>query len=166
VVVDDGAGGSGGPHRYRTRVKLRHPARAAELRRIRRGIAHWAGRQRLPDDVVDDLQLAVGEAVANGVEHAYRSVDDTDTVPIVEVELELRLGGMCPGVAVTVADHGRWRPAPVRAGYRGRGLALIEQLTRGLTVSTSGQGTRVWFEVPLPRLQPVGGDGARTAGSA
>jgi anti-sigma regulatory factor (Ser/Thr protein kinase) len=56
-------------------------------------------------------------------------------------------------VAVTVTDHGRWRPVPEDPGHRGRGLALIRELSRRMQVSMSGQGTRVCFEIPLDRLQ-------------
>jgi anti-sigma regulatory factor (Ser/Thr protein kinase) len=140
----------------RGRLRLRHRACAWELREIRRRVERWAGQHRLPDDAVVDLQLAVGEAVANGVEHAYRvNVAEVSTV---EVDLELRARGALQVVAVTVADHGCWRPVPVRPGYRGRGLAVIERLSWRFQVSTSGHGTRVCFEIPVRRLQqyPVG----------
>jgi anti-sigma regulatory factor (Ser/Thr protein kinase) len=140
----------------RGRLRLRHSASVWELREIRRRVARWAGQNRLPDDAVIDLQLAVGEAVANGVEHAYR--ENAAEVPTVEVDLELRARGALQVVAVTVVDHGRWRPVRGRPRYRGRGLALIERLSRQFQVSTSGHGTRVCFEIPLHRLKeyPVG----------
>jgi anti-sigma regulatory factor (Ser/Thr protein kinase) len=105
---------------------------------------------------VIDLQLAVGEAVSNGVEHAYR--EDAAELPTVEVDLELRSRGALEVVAVTVIDHGRWRPVPGLPGYRGRGLALIERLSRQFQLSTSVHGTRVCFEIPLHQLQeyPIG----------
>ncbi|MFD1517298.1 ATP-binding protein [Pseudonocardia yunnanensis] len=131
------------------RLWLRHHARAAELRTIRSRIAAWAGQQRLPEDVVIDLQLAVGEAVSNGVEHAYLDAEEPDVVPTVEVELEVLANEPLPVVAVMVTDHGRWRPAPDRPGYRGRGLTVIDRLSRRLQVVSSRQGTRVCFEVPL-----------------
>jgi anti-sigma regulatory factor (Ser/Thr protein kinase) len=155
TVVDDGAIRSLADRRPgRRRLWLRHHARAAELRTIRSRIAQWAGQQRLPEDAVIDLQLAVGEAVSNGVEHAYLHAgpEDPDVVPTVEVELELLASEPLPVVAVMVTDHGRWRPAPDRPGYRGRGLTLIEQLSQRLQVLSSGQGTRVCFEVPLHRV--------------
>jgi anti-sigma regulatory factor (Ser/Thr protein kinase) len=155
IVVDDGAIRSLADRRPGgRRLWLRHHARAAELRTIRSRIAAWAGQQRLPEDVVIDLQLAVGEAVSNGVEHAYLHAgsEAPDVVPTVEVELEVLANEPLPVVAVTVTDHGRWRPAPERPGYRGRGLTVIGRLSQRLRVVSSRQGTRVCFEVPLRPL--------------
>jgi anti-sigma regulatory factor (Ser/Thr protein kinase) len=157
-VVDDGAITYLGDQRSDRRLRLRHHARAAELSAIRRRISAWAGGNHLPAHTVVDLQLAVGEAVANGVEHAYVADPDADRpgageAATVEVELELDGSPSRPVVAVTVTDHGRWRPVPVDPGHRGRGLALIRELSRRMQVSISGQGTRVCFEIPLDRLQ-------------
>lgn len=156
-MVDDGAITYLGDQRSGSRrLRLRHHARATELRAIRRRITAWAGGNRLPADTVIDLQLAVGEAVANGMEHAYRADAarrDAAAAATVEVELELDASRSRPVVAVTVTDHGRWRPVPVDPGHRGRGLALIQKLSRRLQVSISGQGTRVCFEIPLDRFQ-------------
>jgi anti-sigma regulatory factor (Ser/Thr protein kinase) len=155
-VVDDGAITYLGDQRSDRRLRLRHHARAAELSAIRRRISAWAGGNCLPAHAVIDLQLAVGEAVANGVEHAYGADAtrvDAAASATVEVELELDGSPSRPVVAVTVTDHGRWRPVPVDPGHRGRGLALIRKLSRRMQVSISGQGTRVCFEIPLDRLQ-------------
>jgi anti-sigma regulatory factor (Ser/Thr protein kinase) len=105
----------------------------------------WARQNDVPIDAVVDLQLALGEAVSNGVEHAYRD-GHRGTV---EIELELRLIDTVPVVAVRVIDHGRWRTPPLRKGYRGRGLAIIEQVSRGLSISTSERGTQLSFAVPV-----------------
>ncbi len=127
-------------------LRLRHRAVPEELRAIRRRVERWAGLWDLPVDTVVDLQLALGEAVANGVEHAYPA----DRPGTVEVELEVRgAGGTDPVVVVRVADHGRWRPAPERAGHRGRGLLMINRLARLVEVRPSAHGTRVCFEIPL-----------------
>jgi anti-sigma regulatory factor (Ser/Thr protein kinase) len=128
-------------------LRLRRLATAAELRAIRRRVAAWARSHRLPDDVLDDLQLALGEAVANGVEHAY----GTGPPGYVDVELVIRpAAGDARAVAVQVADHGRWRPAPAVAGHRGRGLNMIERLAEHVDVAGTGAGTRVSFEIPVP----------------
>src|SRR5688572_19412391 len=52
-------------------LRLRHRARPAELGPIRALVQRWAERNAVPADVLVDLQLSVGEAVSNGVEHAY-----------------------------------------------------------------------------------------------
>lgn len=135
-------------------LRLCHPADPEELHVIRRHIDRWAEQEGLPADVTIDLQLAVGEAVANGVEHAYRHPGPGDgTVEAgpatVDVELDVRAGDP-DAVVVRVADHGRWRPAPTNPGYRGRGLLMIERLARRVRVLCSPRGTEVRFEIPYP----------------
>jgi anti-sigma regulatory factor (Ser/Thr protein kinase) len=114
----------------------------AELRSIRRGVDRWAAEWGIAGDVLVDLQLALGEAVANGIEHAY----GPDEPGLVDVELEL-----CDhrAVAVRVTDHGRWQPRAASPGYRGRGLMMIERLAQAVRVQASPRGTQVCFEIPL-----------------
>ena len=138
-------------------MRLTRPARPVELRTIPRDVDAWAERTGLAADVLVDLQLALGEAVANGVEHAY-ATGDPGTV---DIELELRVGGDTGGgdagggdargghVVVRVSDRGRWRPVPERSGNRGRGLQMIEQLARRVRVRTDAFGTEVCFAIPL-----------------
>lgn len=130
-------------------LRLRHSADPAELRGIRRSVGRWAELNALTDNALIDLQLAVGEAVSNGVEHAYAA--GADEAPTVAVELEIRSTSSTPVVAVRVVDHGHWQPAAEQPGYRGRGLALIERLSCGLTVTHSGTGTQVCFDIPLTK---------------
>lgn len=126
-------------------LRLCQRAVPEELQGMRRRIGRWAVQSGVPEDVTIDLQLAVGEAVANGVEHAYR-----DTGPgTVDVEMQVR-GGDPAAVVVRVADHGHWRPAPVCAGHRGRGLLMIERLAQRVQVLCSPRGTEVCFEIPYP----------------
>lgn len=135
---------------------LRRPAHPAELTRIRGQVQRWAQRHHIPEHAVIDLVLALGEAVANGVEHAYRGMA-SGTVDV-EVELhqprrrapgrtvtELRERG--GRIVVRVSDHGRWRPPPAVNGYRGRGMLVIERLSRWVRVDRTGSGTRVCFEI-------------------
>ena len=39
---------------------------------MRRAVRAWATAAGLAEDAAEDLQLALGEALANAVEHAYR----------------------------------------------------------------------------------------------
>ncbi|MCE3554048.1 SpoIIE family protein phosphatase [Pseudonocardia sp. RS11V-5] len=142
------------------------PADAECLAPMRRAIAEWAARCGLGEDGTTDLQLAVGEAVTNAVEHAYTSGGDPGA-DAVELTLELRPEGP---VAVRVVDHGLWRPPPADPGYRGRGLALIRELAEEVEVLPADDGTEVWFRLPalpvevVPRLP--GGAADRPAGAA
>jgi anti-anti-sigma factor len=153
-------------------LHLRIPARAGELRGLRRSVTEWMAAAGLAQELADDLQLALGEAVANSVEHAYPD----GTTGAVEVELRLGPGG---AVDVEVHDFGRWRPPPVDRGYRGRGLDLIRLLGSDAAVEPGAGGTVVRFRMaaralpagaspvssPQPgsraRLRVLTGDGAR-----
>ena len=133
------------------RLRMRCPAALAELRVVRRRVQRWAGGHGLPEDVVIDLQIAVGEAVSNGIEHAYTGDGPRrDDAVAVEVELELRPARDGRVVAARVTDRGRWRPVPAGPGYRGRGLALIQQLSRDMQVRRTVRGTEVTFAIPAP----------------
>ncbi|MHA6794635.1 ATP-binding protein [Pseudonocardia bannensis] len=127
---------------------MRHRADPRELTHIRASISDWAEDIGVPADVLVDLQLAVGEAAANSIEHAYRG----RAPGLLEIDLEVRPRGSTnphPVIAARVADHGRWRPAPVATGYRGRGLALIHQLAENVVISATGVGTQACFEIAL-----------------
>ncbi|WP_300015695.1 ATP-binding protein [Pseudonocardia sp.] len=137
-VVTESKGGS-------RPLRLCHPAEPGELRAIRHRVDWWARDAGLPDGMVIDLQLALGEAVANGVEHAYRTDPDTGQVG---VDLELGAGPE-PAVSVRVTDHGTWHSMPDDPGNRGRGLLMIERLARRVRVIGTPRGTEVLFEIPF-----------------
>lgn len=124
-------------------LHLRHRAHPRELRRIRRRVDEWAGRHAVPESLLADLQLTLGEAVSNGVEHAYRGTEPGT----IEVHLAFRRAGGQVVIEVRVADHGTWRPVPEDTGYRGRGLDMIGCLARHVVVSRTERGTEVRFEV-------------------
>jgi PAS domain S-box-containing protein len=134
-------------------LELRLPAEPEQLGTLRRSVAAWADTAGIGADVVTDLQLAVGEAATNAVEHAYRGREPA----AVRVRLARTRSG---AVEVEVGDSGRWRPPPVDAGYRGRGLALIRDLAEDVAVEPGPDGTVVRFRMPAvpvdapPRAAP------------
>lgn len=140
VVTESNAGRHAGARALR----LRHRALPGELRAIRRHVERWAEEAGLPDDMVVDLQLALGEAVANGVEHAYLD----ETAGNVGVAIELGAGAE-PTVTVRVTDEGRWRAVPDSPGHRGRGLLMIDRLATRVRVLCTPRGTEVCFEIPF-----------------
>jgi anti-anti-sigma factor len=125
------------------RLERRLPADPARLAAVRRTLQAWAGDAALPEDAVEDLQLALGEAVANAVEHAYRGQPAGECVYAVSLLPD-------GDVDVCVEDFGRWRPVPADPGFRGRGLQLIHELAEQVTVEPSpAGGTTVRFRVPV-----------------
>lgn len=97
--------------------------------------------------MVDDLVLAVYEALANAVEHAYHP-DHPDPVMRLQAQLDH------DQLLITITDYGCWR-TPRAPGYRGRGLALMRSLTTGVRVCPSLQGTTVHLRAGFPARQPA-----------
>ncbi|WP_091948680.1 SpoIIE family protein phosphatase [Trujillonella endophytica] len=145
----------------------RLPADPVQLARVRRAVGAWTAAVGLPPDTVDDLQLALGEALANAVEHAYPG-------PGHEGECEYSLEREPDGsVRAGVRDSGTWRPAPADRGFRGRGIELIGALATDVSIGPApGRGTEVRFRVvPQPGPDPapataVGAEAAVAAGEA
>jgi anti-anti-sigma factor len=139
----------------------RVPADPGELAGMRRTVARWAAATALPEEAVEDLQLALGEAMANAVEHAYAG-----SAPGL---CEYRVGlGPDGDVEVQVTDFGRWRPPPADKGHRGRGLELISALAEDVAFDRPGTrpepgpeasapaGTRVRFRIRVPADDETG----------
>ena len=117
------------------RLQRRYPARADQLSVARRALREWLAEVDVPERERPEVVLAVGEALANAVEHAYLQV------PSGAMELE----ASCPRdgeLLIRVADQGHWRN-PRAPGDRGRGLAIIEGLTDSFETKTSATGTTV-----------------------
>jgi anti-sigma regulatory factor (Ser/Thr protein kinase) len=99
---------------------------------MRRSLSSWLAALGAGEDESYDILLAVGEAAANAVEHAYGPVDEQFVLTAEIVEGEVHL---------TVADQGRWRPA--RGTNRGRGIDLMRQLMDEVDVTMADHGTVV-----------------------
>ncbi|MCU1628884.1 MAG: hypothetical protein JWP64_3833 [Pseudonocardia sp.] len=123
----------------------RLPADAERLAPLRRRVTAWSKDCGLDADAVTDLQLALGEAVTNAVEHAYLGGQAEPADEAVDVVLRVLEDG---AVDVRVTDRGVWRPPPEDPGYRGRGLALIRELAHDVRVEPGESGTVVRFRVP------------------
>ncbi|MGY1822508.1 SpoIIE family protein phosphatase [Geodermatophilus sp. SYSU D00079] len=147
-------------------LEARLPADPARLSGVRRAVAAWTATAGVPEEVAEDLQLALGEALANAVEHAYAAGDGAG-------ECSYRLARDADGgLRVEVRDTGAWRPPPADKGYRGRGLELIHALGSDVEIGHTAGGTAVRFRlapgvgagtVSRPRSSPTedGGGGAQ-----
>ncbi|WP_211768022.1 SpoIIE family protein phosphatase [Kutzneria sp. CA-103260] len=122
-------------------LRWRGLAKAEQLTGIRRSVDEWCERAGLPVDLTQMVSLAVYEAMANVVEHAYR---DGGPGPL-DLELRYEAGA----VAAIVGDEGHWHvTTPAEQLHRGRGLALIERLAEHVTVMPSPSGTTVRMRWP------------------
>jgi anti-sigma regulatory factor (Ser/Thr protein kinase) len=119
--------------RDRDRLRLRIPARADSLARVRAEARRWLSQAGVDLETTFDLVLAVSDACANAVEHPIARRSDC-----VEIGGSLERGE----IVVTVRDFGAWRDdrAP---GDRGRGLPIINALVDDLDVLCSSDGTEV-----------------------
>jgi serine/threonine-protein kinase RsbW len=114
------------------------PASVPELRHRASQFAAERGAERL---VVDDVALAVSEAVTNAVK--YANVAEADGV----VELSgAQQGGW---LEVTVRDRGEGFGKGSTDGL-GLGLSIIARLCSELTIVQEGDGTEVRMRFPLP----------------
>ena len=119
------------------------PANPGALVRVRAAVRRWLDGHGMPETVQVDVQLAVGEACANAVEHGFAH-GGTGTV-----ELTLVRRATEHRLAVEVRDTGTWRdriPGP----DRGRGTAIMQAIGERFERVTGPAGTTVAFELPWP----------------
>jgi anti-sigma regulatory factor (Ser/Thr protein kinase) len=98
-------------------------------------MAAWAAGVGLTPERVEDLALAVGEALSNSIEHAYPSDGPGP------IELDGRVVESV--VHVEIRDHGVWREPRPHPGWRGRGISMIHLLADDARVETLPDGTIV-----------------------
>ncbi len=112
-------------------------------------------RDLLPAEVVDDAELVTSELVTNAVLHAGTSI-------------VVRLHPMASTVRIEVEDGSSVtpvRPIASPGSMTGRGLALVEGLSRELGVNRTENGKIVWCVLPAPdgaARPPAPGSGVKT----
>ena len=114
------------------RLELELPAEPGSLAVMRRSFQDWMRRLEVEERAGYDLLVALGEAAANAVEHAYGPSEAR-----FRVEAWVEAGD----VVVAVRDEGQWRPA--RGSHRGRGLAMMRDLMDDVEVESDERGTVV-----------------------
>ena len=132
------------------RVEFVHrswPADPAQLSVIRRELAGWLAPLALTDDETAGVVLAVDEAAANAVRHAY----GPGRSGVVELTLWTEPGTLC----VEVVDHGNWVPPvepPAVDGLadRGRGIPLMSSMAEAVLIHHDSRGSRVLLRHPVP----------------
>jgi GAF domain-containing protein/anti-sigma regulatory factor (Ser/Thr protein kinase) len=125
----------------RERLALQLPAEPPVLAKLRRTLRQWLEELGADEIEIYDVLVAVTEAAANAVEHAYGPVDAT-----FDVEAEAVGEGE---VSVVIRDQGRWRPP--RGHNRGRGTLLMQELMDEFEVTTGEAGTVVRMTRRLAR---------------
>ena len=114
------------------RLSLQFPARPEVLAEVRRALRRWLNEIGAPHDTVGPLTLAVGEACANAIEHAYAPTPAAFGLETSEDD------GV---VTLIVRDSGRWRRP--RGHNRGRGMTIMEAAVDEVDVRQTDEGTEV-----------------------
>jgi anti-sigma regulatory factor (Ser/Thr protein kinase)/putative methionine-R-sulfoxide reductase with GAF domain len=123
-------------------LELQVRADPRELTDVRRSLRRWLRRNGVDDQTIADLTLAVSEACANAVEHAYSPGP---------AEFALRVWREDGGVTASVRDAGRWRTP--RGENRGRGLVIINTVMDDVHVRSSDGGTEIVMHKRLATAQ-------------
>lgn len=132
-------GGDSGSVTAGAGISMRLTAVAATASIVRGRVRRWLASLGWPASALDDVVLAVHEAVMNAVDHAYLTMDVGD----VEVSGVVLTDRGSARAKVTVRDRGRWRPAPREPGYRGRGLLVMHGCMHEVDIRTGDGGTEV-----------------------
>jgi anti-sigma regulatory factor (Ser/Thr protein kinase) len=113
-------------------IRIELPADRNSVSSARHAVARWLTGAGADDMELYELTVAIGDACANAVEHAYGPGEAT-----FEVGAELVDGD----VVIDVRDAGRWRLP--RGSNRGRGLQLMDAFTDSLEIDKTDGGTHV-----------------------
>ena len=113
-------------------LHLRLPAEPATLAQVRRILRRWLVEHGAGETDVAEVTIAVSEACANAIEHAYSPAPAT---------FELDAWGEDGGITIAVRDKGQWRES--RGEGRGRGLSIIAAAMDDVQVDRLETGTEV-----------------------
>jgi anti-sigma regulatory factor (Ser/Thr protein kinase) len=113
-------------------LSLRLPAQPKTLAHVRRLLRRWLVDQGADEADVAEVTIAVSEACANAIEHAYSPAPAT---------FELNASRDDGEVTVAIRDAGRWR-AP-RGSNRGRGLSIMVAAMDDVQIDRTDTGTQV-----------------------
>ena len=121
------------------RCELEVQSRGDSLAAVRNFVAELAERCGFDQHLIYDIKVAVGEAIANAVEHGS-PLGEANRVKIV---CEFSEGTL----RIKIIDQGIFRraiPSPEESiSYRGHGILLMLALMDKVTIDESSQGTTV-----------------------
>ena len=127
------------------RVEFVHrswPADPAQLSVIRHELARWLAPLSLSEEETADVVLAVDEAAANAVCHAYG--------PGESGAVDLTMWTEPDTLCIEVVDHGHWRPPAEEPVEGGRGIGLMSTMAEAVLIQYDGRGSRVLLRHRVP----------------
>jgi anti-sigma regulatory factor (Ser/Thr protein kinase)/putative methionine-R-sulfoxide reductase with GAF domain len=113
-------------------LHLRLPAQPKTLAHVRRVLRRWLISRGADEADVAEVTIAVSEACANAIEHAYSPAP---------AAFELDATGNNGEVTVAIRDKGRWRPP--RGSNRGRGLSIMVAAMDDVQIDRTDTGTQI-----------------------
>jgi serine/threonine-protein kinase RsbW len=129
-------------------VELRvaaRPENVALARLALNGVATAAGA---PPAVVADLKLAVSEACANAVQHAYAGPNAGEqqvTIRFAVRERQLVIEVEDDGSGFEIITRGSWQAGDTDGRGLGMGLTIVRSVTDELAIESGVRGSRVVF---------------------
>jgi anti-sigma regulatory factor (Ser/Thr protein kinase) len=117
------------------------PADAAVLNDMRHMLQRWLEKWGATEDEVYDITVAVQEACANAIEHAYAPGS---------AAFDLEVAFEDGTVTATIRDRGRWREP--RGTNRGRGLQIMDAVMSSVDVERTETGNVVTLWRHLERM--------------
>jgi anti-sigma regulatory factor (Ser/Thr protein kinase) len=141
------------PHAHPDRTEFVHltlPADPAHLPPLRNRLRGCLAALPMPPTRQDEVILAVAEAAANVVEHAYPNAHDDRRV------VELTFWTEADALWVEIRDHGRWREPPEspRPTGQGLGIPLMRRLMDCVLIHHDDHGTNVLLRHPMAQPAP------------
>jgi serine phosphatase RsbU (regulator of sigma subunit)/anti-sigma regulatory factor (Ser/Thr protein kinase) len=108
------------------------PARAEKLASLRHLVRRWVAANGGTDDDCAAFAIAVSEACANAIEHAYGPKDANIVLEAEQDDAD---------ATIRIRDEGRWRES--RGGNRGRGIPVMKEFMDDVEITTGDDGTTV-----------------------
>jgi anti-sigma regulatory factor (Ser/Thr protein kinase) len=125
-------------------VRLSLPAEPRHLCRLRHTMNEYLSALPLTTARRDEIVLAVGEAAANAVEHAYCHQPEPGVV-------DVTFWTESDAIWVEIRDFGRWREPPPgpRPPGQGLGIVLMRRLIDCVLIHHDHRGTNVLLRHPV-----------------
>jgi len=122
---------------------LRFPIRPESVRAARTAVREFGAEQGIRGERLDDIMLAVTEAVANSVRHAHPGYEQGS------IEVTVAVAGA--DLVIRTRDDGEWGGDAGRRQGLGLGLSLMHTLADACLISSGGTGTLVELRFHIDR---------------
>jgi anti-sigma regulatory factor (Ser/Thr protein kinase) len=123
---------------------------------VRARVRDWLRTHQWPAAHIDELVLAISEAVSNSIEHGYGIRADSVAPSGEVVEVHGRIEVVADGyrhAAFVIRDHGAWRTPSGRRTSRGHGMLIMRTCADEVLVDFSATGTSVALRSrPVPPI--------------